>query len=162
MARLLHKIKNPQDDLRLLNDNFDRIALDIADRSGTFSNVASVPGGITVASGEGHSVEIQVLDVNNIYSFGKLPVISRFDIYINNDLDGNYYWPAGSSITAAQMAEIHISAFSGRSVFNATTDEKATNWLVISNLSASPVTFYLYTDSFYIPSPETGIANRET
>lgn len=161
MARVLHKIKNPQEENRLLNENFDRISLDIADRSGTFSNIGSTS--VVLPPGEGGSVQINIVDSLNIYGAGRLPTIPQIDIYLDNDLDGNYYWPVGASITPFLRAMINVTPFCALSIVDQIENEKATNFIHIANLDGvDSHTFYVYARTYFVPTPEEGVAARAT
>lgn len=162
MTRILNKIKSPiEEEIGNINTNFDRIALDLADRSGTFSSVATIPGGITVAAGNGHSIEVSIVDSLNTYQSGRLPVIPRIDVYIDNDLDGTYLWPSGGNISGTLKGQTFVTVLNSRSVINQIDDEKATTLICISNLDLFDHTFYIYFDAYYVPAPDYGVAARE-
>lgn len=161
MPRILNKIKNPQEDISSFNVNFDRISLDLSDRSGTFSTVGIVSG-LVVPAGEGRTVEVSVVDVLEIYTKNKMPVIPRVDVYVGTDNDDDYLWPSGASVTNAQVYDISVSVYQARHVFNEQTNEKGTYFIHIKNRGASPYTLYIYADVYYVPAPDEGVAKRAT
>lgn len=163
MVRILNKIKTPITDGEVsnINLNFDRIALDLSDRSGTFSTTATVPGGITVLAAQGHSLEVSVVDNQNIYQRNSLPVIPRVDVYIDNDLDGSYLWPVGSNISASLKNSLSVVPIVARTLIDPIDDEKATITLLLQNFDALNHTFYVYVDAYYVPAPDYGIATRD-
>lgn len=159
MTRILKKIANPQEDTMKINQNFDTISQELADRSGAFSNVASIS--VTVSDGTTHTVEVSVIDSLNIYSINKLPVIPRVLMYVGTDGDGTYLYPAGGNLTDAQSHGLELEVFVSRIVINQATDEKATYYIRVRNTSGDDQTIYLTTDVYYVPAPELGIARRE-
>jgi len=159
MPRILNKIGNAQEDIAKLNTNFDRISLDLADRSGSFTVGGSLLG-YTIPSGESRAVEVNVLDQRDIYVVNKLPIIPRIDLYLGNDLNINYLYPVGNSLTQANVHGVQVSIIPARTVYNAVTNEKATVFIHIRNADASSHTIYLYVDGYYVPAPDQGIATR--
>lgn len=162
MTRVLNKIKSPITDGEVgnININFDRIALDLSDRSGVFSSTAFL-NGLVVPAGQTRTIEINILDELSIYSEGRLPVIPRFDAYVDNDLNGSYLYPSGSGLTQANVHGIDIFHWNSRSIFNQATNEKATAFMVVKNNDAGSHTFYIYMDFYYVPAPDQGIAVRD-
>lgn len=162
MPRLLNKIKDAQTEVASINTNFDRISLDIADRSGTFSSVATV-NGLSIAPTTVRSIEVNVVDSLAIYTVNKLPVIPRIQIYIGTDANDNFLWPSGGSLTTTQIYDIQCSIIQSRQVFNSSTNEKATYFVYIKNSSASVTyTLYIYLDAYYVPAPDEGVTKRAT
>jgi hypothetical protein len=171
MARVLNKIKDPQNEALLMNQNFDAIALDIAERGGIFSTVASV-GGFTVTAGTATTIQVSVLFsqtdssnpytglARNYYEDNQLPIIPRVTTYIDNNNDGTYIYPLGSNLTAAQKFGISIDYGVFRNVVDQQTNEKATYWIKIKNADASDHVFYLTTDVYYAPVVQKGSATR--
>lgn len=158
MPRVLSKISNPQEDMQRFNDNFDRISLDIADRSGTFSSEASFS--TTIASGVTQYAEINVTDLRDFYVEGKLPFLPRYDVYVDVDDDLTYIYPAGANISQATLHGVQIEVFMTKTTLNIVTNEKATLMIIIRNRSASSHDFYVYMDGFYLPAPDIGVARR--
>lgn len=159
MPRLLNKIYDPAKDVSNFNTNFDRISLDIADSRGTFSSLAST-GAVTVASNTALSIEVNVIDNLKLYSKNTLPIIPRVLVYIDTDGDGTYIYPSGSSLTSTQVRDISVDVLTSTIVLNEVTNEKATYNIILRNLTGSSVDFYVYTDCFYVPGPDSGVANR--
>lgn len=160
MANILKKIKDPKESLLDLNQNFDNIAQEIADRSGIFSSVASVPSGITVTAGSCHRVQISVIDSLNLYTINKMPIIPRVNVYVGTDALNDYRYPSGASLTTAQVNELSVEVSIARTVFDETDGEKATYYIVFRNTGASDVTVYPYMQCYYVPAPDEGIAQR--
>lgn len=159
MPLILKKIANPQDDASRLNKNFDDIALELANRSGNFSSLASVSG-LVVSAGVTHIIEVSVVDNLEIYQINKLPVIPRLLVYVDNDQDGTYLLPGGSNLTAAEKHSITTNMYQTQIVINEVTNEKATYYIIIRNDDVASHTFYVYTDVYYVPAPEVGVARR--
>lgn len=159
MARILNKIGDANNEIRKINDNFDRLSLDISDRSGTFSSVAGVSG-MSLASGSSSLIEISVQDVKSIYEFGRLPLIFRYDLFINNDSDFTYSWPLGGNLSGAIKHGVDVTVFQSKTVLNTIEDEKATILVKIKNTSGVSIDYYFYLDAYYIPAPEEGVAAR--
>lgn len=159
MARLLGKIRDPQNDTSVFNKNFDNIALDLADKNGRFSGTGTVSG-LVVPAGGFKIIEVNVVDGLNQYVVNSMPVLPRLDVFVDNDQDGAYYYPGGSALNASLIGLISVETTIARTVFNQVTNEKATWFCVIRNNDASPHTFYIYVQGFYLPSPTLGIATR--
>lgn len=162
MPQVLKKIGNPQEDASKISQNFDTISLALADLSGTFSSEASIPGGVTIAAGTSQAIEVNILDQLSIYQQDRLPVVPRLDLYIDQDLDGTYLYPLGSSLTAAQVHGISVIMYQSKSTLNQVENEKATYVVVLRNDTADSHDFFFYFDAFYVPSPDQGVAARGT
>lgn len=160
MPRVLKKIANPQEDISKINQNFDSISLDLADRSGRFSTVGSA-GPVVISNNEVVNLEINVIDTRSVYVINKLPIIPRVLMYVGTNGDGTYLYPAGSNLTATQKFELRLEVFVSRVVINEVENEKATYYIVVRNSTGSSQTVYITTDAYYVPQPDTGIANRE-
>lgn len=160
MTRLLHKIGKPEDDVQKINDNFDRIALDLADSSGKFSSVSSFSA--TILAGQTLYQEINIVDDLDSYVKGKLPFIPRYDVFIDVDNDFTRIYPAGGNISQATLHGVQIEVMLTRTTLNVVTNEKATAFMIFRNRSASNHDFYVDFDGFYVPAPEQGIATRGT
>jgi hypothetical protein len=160
MPRALKKIKNPQDEIILFNRNFDDISLDLADRSGTFSTLAS-GGPFTTTSGTTKSITVEVNDIRNTYTFNKMPIIPRITVFVDTN-SSDYRWPDGSSLSAAQRNTITVTVINARTVLGSGADNttKAEFLIALQNFDASDHDFYVTADAFYVPAPETGVANR--
>lgn len=161
MTKIFKKIGNAQQDIDKINQNFDEIAIELANRSGVFSSVASA-GAIPIADGESIVIEVDILDPLSRFATNRLPVLPRYDLFIDNDLDYTYVYPIGGNLTAAEVHGIRVHIHQSRVVVNEVADEKATIFIAISNDSGGAHNFYLYFDTFYVPSPELGIAVRAT
>lgn len=161
MPRVLNKIAGDNEQ-RKLNENFDRLALDIADRSGRFSSTATVLGGIELVNGGVGTLEINILDQRNNFEQGKLPVVPRIDVFIDHDLDYNHAWPYGGLAEAADIYGTSVFTLLSRTTINPIDDEKATYFIHIRNDSGNTHTYYVYFDAFYIPAPDLGVAARAT
>lgn len=159
MPRTPHKIKDSIEDLSKINNNFDNIALDIADRSGAFSSTATISG-VVVSAGGYHLIEISVIDVQNRYEQNRCPMIPRLLTYVDTDNDGSYIWPLGGSLSAAAVFGIDITIFASKIVLNEVDNEKATIIIKIKNDDSVSHTFYLYADGYYVPAPLTGVTSR--
>lgn len=159
MANLPGKIKDAQKDVLLINQNFDDIRVALTDKSGNYTSTGTVSG-LVIAAGGFRVIEVNVTDASAMYLINQLPFIPRVDLYIDNDLNGDYYYPAGSSISPALAGLITVEINIARTVFNQVTNEKGTYFCVIRNKDASPHTFYVYLQSFFMPSPELGVATR--
>jgi hypothetical protein len=160
MARLLDKIADPQNDTKKINNNFDRIALDLADLTGNQSTVASFSG--TVGAATTLYQEISITDDRDIYQSGSLPFLPRFDAYIDNNLSATRIYPSGTEITQTELHNIQIEVTQAKSVLNQITNEKATISMIFRNRDTVAHTFYVYLDGFYLPSPQVGVAKRTT
>ena len=158
MPRILKKIGDGKEDVRKINENFDKLSLDITDRSGQWSSEAS--GNVSIVSGIGKTIEVNVTDVRNIYQTGLVPIIPRVDIYIDNDGDADYYWPGGDAIDDVSRSAITVSVLNGLSVYNQAENEKATYWITIGNYDGFTHTFYVHTSCFFVPAPDYGVAQR--
>lgn len=159
MVRILKKIASPQEDMMRFNQNFDAIAQDLADRSGQFSSIGST-GAIALNTGNSVDFEVDVIDNRNIYEVGELPVIPRWDMFVDNDGDFTYSYPRGSNLSPADVHGIGIEVSQSLSVLNGVENEKATLMVKIKNASGTNHTFYFYVQAFYVPSPDVGVALR--
>lgn len=159
MPRILHKIKDPEKEVLSINQNFDNISLDLTDRSGTFSSEGSVSG-LVVSAGATKTIEVDVEDVLNQYVFNNLPVVPRVDAYIDTDINDNFRYPAGPSLTQTIIHNVDVVTLTMETVFNQTTNEKATYFIIIKNRDSVSHTFYIYTQAYYLPAPDKGIALR--
>lgn len=161
MTRILRKIKDSSKDLDSINLNFDRISLDLSDRSGIFSSVVDVPGGITLNPfGTVEVVEVNVVDELKIYTKNELPVIPRVRIYVNNDLDDTYLWPSGSNLLSTQVYDISVTTLVAQQVFNPIENEDATYFIILKNSGIPTYTIYVHTDTYYVPGPDLGVTRR--
>lgn len=160
MSRVLYKIKDPKEDLGNLNVNFDRIALDLSDKSGTFSSTASFSG--TIPASTTLYAEVNILDLRDSYQFGKVPFIPRIDAYVDVDDDLSYLYPVGGNITQQTLHGLFIEMMQTITPTNLVDNEKATIFIVMRNRDTDPHDLYITLDGFYVPSPEVGIAERES
>lgn len=160
MPRVLHKIRDPQTEQINLNNNFDKISQDLADRSGVFSTTATVVGGLSIASGASQAVQVSIKDSLNRFESNSLPVIGRLDIYLDNDQDRARYWPFGSAITDAEVHDIRVSMYQLRTIWDEDDNEKATYSVLIRNDDSVTHDFYFYFDAYYVPGPDKGVAIR--
>lgn len=158
MPRTLKKIKDPANEQILFNQNFDDISLDLADRSGAFSTLATA-GPLTATSGQTKAVTVDVDDLRNIYTEGKAPIIPRVSVYIDT-YSNSFRWPDGGSLSAAQKNSITVVVLSPQSVISGDEFTKAQFVIAMQNFDSASHDFYLEVDAFYVPAPETGIANR--
>lgn len=159
MSKIPAKIKDAQKDILLINQNFDDIRVALGDKSGSYTATGTVSG-LVIAAGGFKIIEVNVRDFSNIYLVNSLPFIPRVDVYIDNDLNGDYYYPAGASVSPALTGVISVEMNIARTVFNQAENEKGTYFCVIRNNDSSSHTFYIYLQSFVMPSPELGIATR--
>lgn len=160
MAIVFKKIGDAQTDIHKMNSNFDRIALELSDKSGTFSSSATTS--FSLGTGASQAIEVSVIDALEIYQVDKLAVIPRLNIFVDHDADFTYSFPLGSNLATADGHGISIDIFQSKSVLNAATNEKATVPIIIHNNSGNTHTFYVYIDVFYVPAPEVGVARRAT
>lgn len=158
MPRIHNKISDPQNDTKKINENFDRIALDIAERSGKFSSIATT--NFSLATGTSQAVEVNVVDALNLYQINQLAAIPRLNMFLDNDDDYTYSWPLGANLAVADVHGISVNMVQSQLVINQVTNEKATIWIVVHNNSGTTHTFYLEIDVFYVPPPDLGIAQR--
>lgn len=162
MPRILKKIANPQQDITKINQNFDSISLDLADRSGLFSSVGSLEN-FSIPSGSVITINISVVDELHIptYKINKVPIIPRLELYVDA-LDAGHLYTSGSyfandvALSFAIRTEIVVS----RVVQTPTTDEKASFWIKVYNEDTISHSVWLYTDCFFAPAPDEGIVVR--
>lgn len=158
MTRILKKIKNPQDEAILINQNFDNISLDLVDRSGVFST-AVVVNGTTISATSSNYIKIGVQDDRNLYTIDKLPIIPRINLYVDAFALTNRY-PDGSAINGVLLHQTQLEIFTARSVQSPVAADDAQILIVIHNMDSSSHTYYATIDAFYVPAPDTGVANR--
>jgi hypothetical protein len=160
VPRTLKKIKEPKDDVRLINENFDSISLDLADARGVFSEPI-VTGGLLVTAGGMRKIQINVLDVQNKYQAGRLPAFMRYTMYLDTDGDGGRIWPVGADITVIELGTLLvIGPKQEQFILDQVENEKATVTMAIANYDAGDHTCYIYADVFYMPGPDLGAAER--
>lgn len=158
MPITLKRIADSEKDILSMNRNFDDISLALADRSGTFSSVG-IAYGVTVSANTNSALLIDVEDNKNIYTLNLMPVIPRVNVFIDAP-DTAYRWPDGAALSATQINKILVSCFTAQGVVNGTDTTKAQFFVVIHNTDSSDHTYYAFMDGFYVPAPETGVANR--
>lgn len=156
MPRVLYKILDPATDVEKLNVNFDRISLDLAARSGIYSDEATAS--FTIPAGETNTIDISINDRLDIFQRSRLPVIPRFDIFLDDELPGSY-WPNGTNITEIEATTISFSMWQTVSILDEGAEEKASMVGYVRNLDSVSHTFYMTIDVYYVPGPDQGAAN---
>lgn len=163
MTQVFKKISDSQGDFKKLNANFDDIALELADRSGTWSSVGSAS--TNIAGFAAHTYEVDVIDTivgpHRGYIENYTPIIPRFNIYVDGTT-ANHLYPTGTALNTGAipnyMALFRIQFGIHRGVQQSGAEgEVASYWIVIHNDSGDAHDFYLDTDVFFTPSPELGL-----
>lgn len=157
-------IKNPQEDAKAINDNFEATYTDLVDMGGRLSTTGSTSFTLdAMGSGLGHqwfrvNVHLNNTDLGRraLWVPSKTPIIPRLEVYIDTDLDQAYLWPNGSSLSTSQQNSI-IMMHQHRipRAFNTNPNRLASWSIFIQNLTGiDSHTYYLYTDCFLYPSPQ--------
>ena len=74
-----------------------------------------------------------------------------YNVYVDTDSDGNYFWPDGASMSAGQK-KIQISLINkaASNVYSGSSLYSATNGMLFYNGDSSSHTIYLYIRYKYI------------
>lgn len=140
------------DSLALINDNADKSVQDSGDLGAKFSTSASYS--VTLAAGTQNSQPVGVTDSKAAYVAGRMQIVPRVDVFVDNDLNYLYLLAGyvGSSLSAGQ-ANAMVSVSVARSASSGTA---ATFLVQIRNFDAAGHTYYVYVDESYMSSPPTG------
>lgn len=162
-------IKDPQADAKAINENFEATYSDLVDMGGSLSTTAST-GGLATDPTAPPFTKIRTVNVsvNNsdlalrgMYSPERTPIIPRVDIYVDNDLDSNYLWPVGDSLSDSQKS-LDVSVITPAGTANFADDENtvASFYIKLENTSGVDAhTYYVYVNTFIYPSPHVSRFN---
>lgn len=150
-----------EDAYSIVNDNFDKVVQDVRDLGANLSTEGnySITVGATSIVSFVFTLTSQGATSDSVHQvFTQAPVSSvdgiapQIDIYVDNDLDLDYLWPFGASLSSGQQALFPIVTPSLTSYENSVAA-----WsIVLNNRDAVDHTYYVYTKCGYFPSGPTG------
>lgn len=136
-----------EQNLALINDNFEKAVQDIGDLGARFSSVASfsafVPAGLLLTQ------TIGLTDSTNRYVQGSLQIVPRVDVFEDNDADDTYLVGYSNSQSATALVSVYVQRRpSGSNIADFT--------ISILNTDAIAHTYYVYGQNSYVDSPPEG------
>lgn len=156
-------IKDPQNDAKAINDNFENIQRDLVTTGGEITASASVstpslaPGDVHVIRANINNV---VAEMTELYRPGRVITVPRVEVFLDNNNDYSYRWPDGASLTnlgtgAGTVQQTIIVHADPTLVTSASAPNRITSFYVFIR-NEDPVdshTYYLNLDAFLFPTP---------
>ncbi len=154
MPSIPHRIHSEMSEAEkwaLANDNWDKTVSDVSDLGARFSSVFRYA--VTLAASGVHTQYVGVTDSRPSVIAGKLQIVPRLEVFVDNDLDDNYLAHLGGSLSASQSKIIYFPTI----VRRPTTGTVAGFLVTLNNWSPDSHDYYVYGDESYMDSPSTGI-----
>jgi hypothetical protein len=138
-----------QDNLALINDNADKAVQDISDLGAKFSSLGSFS--VTIPAGQTlYPYTLATINVSNTsYVPGRLQIVPRFAIYVDNDMNSAYLLGYANSQSNKAVIGTYIQQ-------SPSIGSVADNAISIQNMDSVSHVYYVYWDESYVDSPRTG------